>query len=46
LLADWQRMELAAICAVLIFARHHANIRRLVKGEEPKIGRRDKSAAS
>ncbi len=38
LLADWQRMELAAICAVLIFLRHHANIRRLIKGEEPKIG--------
>ena len=37
-LADWQRMELAAICAVLIFLRHHANIRRLVKREEPKIG--------
>jgi glycerol-3-phosphate acyltransferase PlsY len=37
-LADWQRMELAAICAVLIFVRHHANIRRLLKGEEPRIG--------
>ncbi len=46
LLADWQRMELAAICAVLIFVRHHANIRRLVKGEEPKIGRGDKRAAN
>ena len=46
LLADWQRMELAAICAVLIFLRHHANIRRLIRGEEPKIGRGDKSAAS
>jgi glycerol-3-phosphate acyltransferase PlsY len=24
--------------AVLVWARHHANIRRLLKGEEPKIG--------
>jgi glycerol-3-phosphate acyltransferase PlsY len=46
LLADWQRMELAAICAVLIFLRHHANIRRLIRGEEPKIGRGDKRAAN
>lgn len=29
---------LAAVMAVLIFIRHHANIRRLLKGEEPKIG--------
>jgi glycerol-3-phosphate acyltransferase PlsY len=37
-LADWQRMELAAAMAVLVFVRHHANIRRLLRGEEPKIG--------
>jgi glycerol-3-phosphate acyltransferase PlsY len=43
-LADWQRMELAAICAVLIFVRHHANIRRLIKGEEPKIGGRSEAS--
>ncbi|MDO8296959.1 MAG: glycerol-3-phosphate 1-O-acyltransferase PlsY [Caulobacter sp.] len=29
---------LAAFMAVLVFIRHHANIRRLLKGEEPKIG--------
>jgi glycerol-3-phosphate acyltransferase PlsY len=29
---------LAAVMAVLIFIRHHENIRRLLKGEEPKIG--------
>lgn len=39
-LADWQRMELAVAMTVLIFIRHHANIRRLLKGEEPKIGRK------
>ncbi len=44
-LADWQRMELAAICAVLIFVRHHANIRRLLKGEEPRIGASAKTSA-
>ena len=38
LLADWQRMELAAICALIVLLRHHANIRRLIKGEEPRIG--------
>ncbi len=29
---------LAAFMAVLIYIRHHENIRRLLKGEEPKIG--------
>ncbi|MDP1738286.1 MAG: glycerol-3-phosphate 1-O-acyltransferase PlsY [Caulobacter sp.] len=33
---------LAAFMAVLIFIRHHENIRRLLKGEEPRIG--DKKA--
>jgi len=37
-LADWQRTELAAAMAVLIFLRHHGNIRRLLKGREPRIG--------
>lgn len=35
--ADLQRSELAAVMAILIFIRHHANIRRLIKGEESKI---------
>jgi len=38
LLADWQRMEVAGALAVLLVLRHHANVRRLVKGHEPRIG--------
>ena len=34
--ASW--VWLAAFMAVLIFIRHHENIRRLLKGEEPRIG--------
>jgi glycerol-3-phosphate acyltransferase PlsY len=30
---------LAAFAAVLLWIRHHENIRRLLKGEEPKIGK-------
>lgn len=37
---DLQRIELAAFMAVLIFIRHHENIRRLLKGEEPQIGKK------
>ena len=39
-LADVQRVEVALFMAVLIFLRHHANIRRLIKGDEPRIGKR------
>jgi glycerol-3-phosphate acyltransferase PlsY len=35
---NWQIMELAAFMTVLVFVRHHQNIRRLVTGAEPKIG--------
>jgi glycerol-3-phosphate acyltransferase PlsY len=35
---NWQIMELAAFMTVLVFIRHHQNIRRLLTGAEPKIG--------
>ncbi len=38
-LADFQQVEVALFMAVLIFLRHHANIRRLIKGEESRIGK-------
>jgi glycerol-3-phosphate acyltransferase PlsY len=28
------------VIAILVWARHHQNIRRLLRGEEPKIGKR------
>ena len=38
LIGDLQRVEFAALLAVLVVIRHHANIRRLLRGEESKIG--------
>jgi len=38
-IADQQIATLAAFMTVLIFLRHHGNIRRLLKGEEPAIGK-------
>ncbi len=37
-LADEKRTVIAALLAVLAFIRHHQNIRRLLRGEEPRIG--------
>ena len=38
LLADAAVVKLALVIAVLVFVRHHANIRRLLAGTEPRIG--------
>jgi glycerol-3-phosphate acyltransferase PlsY len=35
---DWGVVKLALAIAVLVFIRHHANIRRLLAGTEPRIG--------
>ncbi len=37
-LADVQRAQLAIVMGVLIFLRHHGNIRRLLRGTESRIG--------
>ncbi len=42
---DLQVAELAAVLAVLVWAKHHENIRRLLRGEEPRIGARKGHAA-
>jgi glycerol-3-phosphate acyltransferase PlsY len=33
-------VKLALVIAVLVFARHHTNIRRLIAGTEPRIGQK------
>jgi glycerol-3-phosphate acyltransferase PlsY len=38
-MADLQLVQMTLILAVLVWLRHHANIRRLFKGEEPRIDR-------
>ncbi len=37
---DLQRVEMTAVIAALVWLRHYANIRRLLTGDEPKIGAR------
>jgi glycerol-3-phosphate acyltransferase PlsY len=44
-LADSRIAWLALAIAVLVIARHHENIRRLLAGTEPRIGQRDKVRA-
>jgi glycerol-3-phosphate acyltransferase PlsY len=36
---DLQLVEFGAIVAALVWIRHHANLRRLLTGQEPRIGR-------
>jgi glycerol-3-phosphate acyltransferase PlsY len=38
LLADAAVVKIALVIAVLVFVRHHTNIRRLLAGSEPRIG--------
>ena len=40
LLSTSQATRLALFMAILVLIRHHANIRRLLSGTEPKIGKR------
>jgi glycerol-3-phosphate acyltransferase PlsY len=39
-LANATVVKLALVIAVLVFVRHHANIRRLIAGTEPRIGQK------
>ena len=45
LLVNRQVAQVAIFLAVLVWLRHHQNIRRLVTGQEPKIGRAKTSSA-
>lgn len=40
LLAGAMLVKLALVIAVLVFVRHHSNIRRLIAGTEPRIGQK------
>ena len=46
LLTDQRTATLVTLLVPLVWARHHANIARLLEGTEPKIGQRGKSEAS
>jgi glycerol-3-phosphate acyltransferase PlsY len=37
---DLQLVQFTVLLALLAWVRHHANIRRLLKGEEPRIGKK------
>ncbi len=40
ILGDMTIVKLTLVIAVLVFARHHTNIRRLIAGTEPRIGQK------
>ncbi len=42
--ASPQIVEFSAFLAVLVWVRHHANIRRILRGEEPRIGKKKTDA--
>jgi acyl phosphate:glycerol-3-phosphate acyltransferase len=41
-----QVMEFSIFLAVFVWVRHHENIRRILKGEEPKIGKKKEAEAT
>ncbi len=43
---DLQLAEFAGILAVFVWAKHHSNIRRLLTGTEPRIGRKQAGSAA
>ncbi|MET1028353.1 MAG: glycerol-3-phosphate 1-O-acyltransferase PlsY [Dongiaceae bacterium] len=43
LFGDWPQILLATLAAILVWLRHHENIRRLLNGTEPRIGRKKES---
>jgi glycerol-3-phosphate acyltransferase PlsY len=45
-LIDWPIAAVMTALVPLVWARHHANIRRLLAGTEPKIGQRKADATS
>jgi glycerol-3-phosphate acyltransferase PlsY len=42
----WQSAVVVTLIAALVWARHNANIRRLLAGTEPKIGQRSETVTS
>ena len=46
IMGDLQLVEFAAILALFVWAKHHENIRRLLTGTEPRIGRKQAGSAA
>jgi glycerol-3-phosphate acyltransferase PlsY len=40
---DWHLTLLCALCAAVVWWRHKTNITRLLRGEEPKIGKKEQA---